>query len=81
MIIRFIKTGAIDKEEMRQRVQENDAAMAKRQRDEAIERAWEVYRGTLQPNVEEVVTALYEANLAGIEARERSRSLSPMTIR
>jgi hypothetical protein len=67
MIIRFIKTGAIDKEEMRQRVQENDAAMAKRQRDEAIERAWEVYRGTLQPNVEEVVTALYEANLAGIE--------------
>jgi hypothetical protein len=67
MIIRFIKTGAIDKEEMRQRVQENDAAMAKRQREEAIERAWEVYRATLQPNVEEVVTALYDANLAGIE--------------
>jgi hypothetical protein len=67
MIIRFIKTGAIDKEEMRHRVQENDAAMAKRQRDEAIERAWEVYRGTLRPNVEEVVTALYDAHLAGIE--------------
>jgi hypothetical protein len=67
MIIRFIKTGAIDKEEMCQRVQENDAAMAKRQRDEAIERAWEVYRGTLRPNVEEVVTALYDAHLAGIE--------------
>ena len=67
MIIRFIKTGAIDKEEMGQRVQENDAAIAKRQRDEAIERAWEVYRGTLRPNVEEVVTALYDAHLAGIE--------------
>jgi hypothetical protein len=67
MIICFIKTGAIDKEEMRYRVQENDAAMAKRRRDEAIERAWEVYRGTLRPNAEEVVTALYDAHLAGIE--------------
>jgi len=67
MVIRFIKTGAIDKDELRLRVQENDAAVAKRQRDEAMERAWEVYRGTLRPNIEEVVAALYEAHIAGIE--------------
>jgi hypothetical protein len=38
MIIRFIKTGAIDKDELQLRVQENDAAVAKRQRDEVMER-------------------------------------------
>jgi hypothetical protein len=32
-----------------------------------MERAWEVYRGTLRPNTEEVVDALYEAHVLGIE--------------
>jgi KAP family P-loop domain len=66
MIIRFIKTGVIDGDEMRVRVQESDAALEKRRRDEAIERAWEVYR-TLKVNPDEVVSALYEAHVAGIE--------------
>jgi hypothetical protein len=71
MIIRFIKTGAktgaIEKDELRLRVQENDAAAAKCQRGEAMERAWGVYRGTLRPNNKEVIAALYEAHVLGIE--------------
>jgi hypothetical protein len=67
LLIRFIRTGAIDKEELRLRVQENDATVLKHQRNAAMEQAWEVYRGTLRPNVEEVVNALYEAHVAGIE--------------
>jgi GTPase SAR1 family protein len=66
MIIRFIKSGVIDSDEMRLRVQENDAALENRRKNEAIERAWEVYR-TLKVNPDEVVTALYEAHVAGIE--------------
>ena len=38
----------------------------KRRKDEAIERAWEVYR-TLTVNPDEVVAALYEAHVAGIQ--------------
>jgi beta-phosphoglucomutase-like phosphatase (HAD superfamily) len=67
MIIQFIKTGVIEQDELRLRVQENDAAAAKRQRAETMERAWEVYRCTLRPNTEEVVDALYEAHVLGIE--------------
>ena len=67
MIIRFVKTGVIDPDEMRLRVQENDAAVAKRKRDEAIEHAWEFYTKTLRPNEGEVVKAVYETHLAGIE--------------
>jgi hypothetical protein len=40
--------------------------LEKRRKDEAIERAWEVYR-TLKVNPDEVVAALYEAHVAGIE--------------
>jgi hypothetical protein len=67
LLIGFIRTGAIDKEELRLRVQENDAAVLKRQRVAAMEQAWEVYRGTLRPNVDQVVKALYEAHVSGIE--------------
>lgn len=52
---------------MKQRVQENDAALAKRKRDEAIERAWDYYTKTLRSNEDEVVKALYETHIAGIE--------------
>jgi hypothetical protein len=67
MIIRFVKTGVIDPDEMRLRVQENDSAVAKRTRDEAIEHAWDFYTKTLRPNEGEVVKSLYETHLAGIE--------------
>jgi hypothetical protein len=67
MIIRFVKTGVIDPDEMRLRVQENDAAVAKRTRGEAIEHAWDFFTKTLRPNEGEVVKALYETHLAGIE--------------
>lgn len=67
LLLWFIKTGAIDKEELRLRVQENDAAVLKHQRVAAMEQAWEIYRGTLLPNVDEVVNALYEAHVSGIE--------------
>jgi hypothetical protein len=67
MVIRFVKTGVIDQEEMRQRVQENDAALAKRKREEKIERAWDLYTKTLRPNEDEVVKALHEAHIAAIE--------------
>jgi hypothetical protein len=67
MIIRFARTGAIDPSEMRQRVQENDAAVEKRKRGEAIRHAWDFYTKTLSPNQDEVVEALYEAHIAGIE--------------
>ena len=66
MVIRFIKNGVIDNDKLRLRVQENDAALEKRRKDEAIERAWEVYR-TLTVNPDEVVAALYEAHVAGIQ--------------
>jgi len=66
-IIRFIKTGAIDKVEMRQRVLDNDAAMAKRQRDAAMERAWDLYRNTLEENEDHVVQALYQSHADAIE--------------
>ena len=67
MIIRFIKTGSIDSEEVVLRLRENDAALEKRWLDGQMEHAWAVYRGTLKPNPEEVVTALYELHIAGIE--------------
>jgi hypothetical protein len=67
MIIGFVKTGVIDPDEMKQRVQENDAAVAKRKRDEAIEQAWDFYTKTVRPNEDEVVKALYETHVAGIE--------------
>jgi hypothetical protein len=57
MIIRFIKSGEIDTAEIRLRVQENDAAVEKRKKDEAIEHAWAIYHGTLKPNTAEVVGA------------------------
>lgn len=66
MIIQFVKSGIIDSDEMRLRVQENDADLEKRRKNEAIERAWEAYR-TLKVNPDEVVTALYEAYVVGIE--------------
>jgi hypothetical protein len=67
MVIRFVKTGVIDQEEMRQRIEENDAALAKRKREEKIERAWDLYTKTLRPNEDEVVKALHEAHIAAIE--------------
>jgi hypothetical protein len=67
MIIRFVKTGVIDSAEMGFRVGENDAAVEKRRLDEAMEHAWAVYRGTLQPNINEVVNALYESHVQGIQ--------------
>jgi hypothetical protein len=67
MITRFVKTGVIEPDEMRLRVQANDAAVAKRKRDEEIEHAWNFYTKTLKRNEDEVVKALYETHLAGIE--------------
>lgn len=66
MIIRFIRSGVIDTDEMRLRVRKNDAALEKRRRGEAIEKAWEIYL-TLKVNPDEAVAALYEAHIAGIE--------------
>jgi hypothetical protein len=80
MIIRFIKTGAIDKKEMRQRVQENDAAVAKRQRDEAMERAWDLYRNTLEQNEDEVCQELYRTHAEAIEDVSISNSSSAVWV-
>jgi hypothetical protein len=66
LIIRFVKTGTIDSEEVALRIRENDAAQEKRRLDTQMESAWAVYR-TLRPNADEVVVALYESHVAGIE--------------
>ena len=79
LVIRFIKNGVIDNEKLRLRVQENDAALEKRRKDAAIERAWEVYR-TLKVNPDEVVAGLYGAHVAGIEVAETATAAQAVWV-